>query len=519
MKLMKRILAIVCTFVMIISMATGVNAEEPSKATVKPTEGTITVTNAKAGEKYKIYKILSLESYNDETEAYSYKKNPDGNPWNDFVDQSPEYLEINNDGYVTFVASKYDTEGAREFALKAMDYAKKNKIAATATATASEEKDTDVTVKFEKLSLGYYLVESSVGTACSIDTTHPDVRIRDKHEAPTIDKKIIDGTGLSGNITENGKKNSVNIGDSVLYEVTINVQPNAKNYVLHDEMNEHIQFQKAIYEINAHTKSGYESSNNNPSLSKDEYVLWTNPGDGCTFEVSFTNQFYNKYKNDINSGNLYKITFTYTATVTDTAQNLVPINTAMPNKAYLTYGERSKTDKVETNTYTWGIPVFKYTEKAEKKEALADAEFILSKEKSPTEENALKFTRSGNYRYDPSQQGINKLVSAKNGYINIEGLQSGTYYLKETKAPDGYNVLKTPIKIVVEGDETTGQRVIKVDKNGTLEPVDKVEVQNNKGSLLPSTGGMGTTLIYVVGSILVLASGIVLFSKRKEGTN
>lgn len=56
MKLMKRILAIVCTFVMIISMATGVNAEEPSKATVKPTEGTITVTNAKAGEKYKIYK-------------------------------------------------------------------------------------------------------------------------------------------------------------------------------------------------------------------------------------------------------------------------------------------------------------------------------------------------------------------------------------------------------------------------------------------------------------------------------
>lgn len=103
--------------------------------------------------------------------------------------------------------------------------------------------------------------------------------------------------------------------------------------------------------------------------------------------------------------------------------------------------------------------------------------------------------------------------------ININGLKSGTYYLKETKAPDGYNLLKTPIKIVVTGDAVTGKPVIKVDNNGTATVVKKVEVQNNKGSLLPSTGGMGTTLIYVVGSILVLASGIVLFSKRKEGTN
>lgn len=103
--------------------------------------------------------------------------------------------------------------------------------------------------------------------------------------------------------------------------------------------------------------------------------------------------------------------------------------------------------------------------------------------------------------------------------ININGLKSGTYYLKETKAPDGYNLLKEPIKIVVTGDAVTGKPVIKVDNNGTATVVKKVEVQNNSGSLLPSTGGMGTTLIYVVGSILVLASGIVLFSKRKEGTN
>lgn len=130
-------------------------------------------------------------------------------------------------------------------------------------------------------------------------------------------------------------------------------------------------------------------------------------------------------------------------------------------------------------------------------------------------QNTLKFSRGeSNYRYN-STSGIIQLESSTNGMINIQGLKSGTYYLKETKAPDGYNLLKEPVKIVVEGDDKTGQPIIRVKD----EVVTQVEVKNNKGSILPSTGGMGTTLIYVVGSILVLASGIVLFSKRKEGTN
>lgn len=512
MKLMKRILAIVCTFVMIISMATGVNAvEKPAKVPAKPTTGTIKVTNAKAGETYKIYKILSLESYDEKLEAYSYVKT--GDQWDGFVEKSTDYLKVNNDGYVTFVADKSNPTGARELALKAMAYAKENEIGATATATASESKDSDITVEFNNLPWGYYVVESSVGTACSIDTSHPDATIRDKHEAPSIDKKILDGTGMSGVITDNGKKNSVNIGDVVGFEVTINVKPNAKKYVLHDVMDKHLLFGGSLNDIHATLKDEENPNKNNPGLGiNTDYILNTNPGDGCTFEVSFTDEFYKKYEKQINSGNLNKITLTYIALVKDGA----PINTAMPNKAHLTYGENSQTGEVETNTYTWGIPVFKYTGNDE---ALAGAKFIVSTNKNPTEENALKFKNEGDkYRYTSTGGNI-ELVSSEEGMININGLQSGTYYLKETKAPDGYNTLKDPIKIVVEGDETTGKRVIKVDKNGDATIVDKVKVQNNKGSLLPSTGGMGTTLIYVVGSILVLASGIVLFSKRKEGTN
>lgn len=505
MKLMKRILAIVCTFVMIISMATGVNAvEQPSKAPAQ-TRGSITITKAKAGEEYKVYKILSLESYDESKKAYSYVKT--GNvKWDAFVDGASDYLNVNN-GYVTFKSNKDNLAGRREFALKAMKYAKENHIDCTARAIASDTKDTGITVKFDNLELGYYLVESSVGTACSLGTTNPNAIIEDKHEAPTVDKVVVDGTGVGGNITDNGKKNSVNIGDVVAFKVTIFVKPNARNYVLHDVMDKHLQFLTFMQHAYVHLKD----ENKNQHLAADDFVINTKPNDECTFEISFTDKFYQTYENNINSGNLDEITFEYGAQVTNDA----PIDTAMPNKVHLTYGEHSSTSKSETNTYTWGIPVFKYTEKAGQREALAGAEFILSTENSPTEKNALKFTRDDIYRYDPSKQGTNKLVSGEDGFIQIGGLGSGTYYLKETKAPAGYNLLKNPITIVVEGDPNTGSRVIKVEG----EVVQQVDVKNNTGSLLPSTGGMGTTLIYVVGSILVLASGIVLFSKRKEGTN
>lgn len=96
-------------------------------------------------------------------------------------------------------------------------------------------------------------------------------------------------------------------------------------------------------------------------------------------------------------------------------------------------------------------------------------------------------------------------------YAIIIRIQADTYYLKEIEAPKGYNLLKTPIKIVVTSD-VDGKGVVKVDDK----VVEKVEVLNNYGSLLPSTGGMGTTLIYAIGSILVLSSGIILFLKRRK---
>ncbi|WP_443624713.1 SpaA isopeptide-forming pilin-related protein [Catenibacterium sp.] len=130
-----------------------------------------------------------------------------------------------------------------------------------------------------------------------------------------------------------------------------------------------------------------------------------------------------------------------------------------------------------------------------------------------TKKNAIKFNQNGSlYRYSIDQtNGNTTLTSDTKGRVDIQGLEAGKYYLKETEAPKGYNKIQKSIMIEILEDGT-----IKVDGN----PITgDVRVQNNTGSLLPSTGGMGTTLIYVVGSILVLASGIVLFSKRKERTN
>lgn len=502
MKLMKRILAIVCTFVMIISMATGVNAVETTATTSTPERGKITLTDAIAGEDYKIYKILSLESYDEAAKAYSYKK--PGGKWDTFIDstEGQKFFESNDNGYVT-LRTISDTE-ARKLAIYAIGYAQKNNITPTKTATASVSKSDKATVVFKDLDLGYYVIESTSGTACNITTAAPTAEIKDKHDNPSVNKIITDG----GKVNTAGTKNSVNLGEMVSYEITINVKPGAKNYVLHDIMNDNLNFGMVGH------VTGFRGDVMNTLRGGEDYIVkptpLTNPGnpeDGCTFELSFTDAFYKKYREDIDTGKLTKITVEYYASVSKDA----PINKPMKNTTYLTYGDKNtKTEKSETETYTYGIPVFKYTGIDT---ALAGAKFILSTDELPNEKNAIKFNQNGSlYRYSIDQtNGNTALTSDTKGRVDIQGLEAGKYYLKETEAPKGYNKIQKSIMIEILEDGT-----IKVDGN----PITgDVRVQNNTGSLLPSTGGMGTTLIYVVGSILVLASGIVLFSKRKERTN
>ena len=480
MKLIKKIAAMLFAFAMVFSMGTNVKAEGTGKITINP---------ANAGETYNVYKILTLKSYDKDKELYSYVKN--GDKWDGFIDSAKKegYLTINDDGYVEFDAKKSDKD-YREFAQKALAYAKKNNVTATQTVTPVAGA---TTATIDKLDLGYYLVGSTVGALCSLDTTNPEVKVRDKNDAPTVEKKI----AIDGHFDNLTSSNSAHIGEVVGFQSTISVKPGAKNYTLHDTMNEHLDFKGHLYQ--AHTNLG--------NLDVNKYIVVQNdPTDGCTFEVSFTDAFYNDFRSQIDDGSLTQIFIQYLTTVKDDAV----VKEEMKNTTHLTYGDNNTTTKdSETITKTFGIPVFKYTKNDQ---ALAGAEFMLSTDPNCTDESkTLEFTLN-NYtnKYRFAAHGNATLTSLDNGRIDIEGLKAGTYYLKETKAPDGYNLLKKIQKIEIGEDGS-------IKLNGDVITGD-VKVKNNSGIELPSTGGMGTTLIYLAGIVLVVLSGYVLISKRRAST-
>lgn len=481
MKLIKKIAAIMFAFMMVFSLSTNVKA-------VEGTTGSITIKNAKKGETYTVYKVLKLESYNPESRHYSYL--PATDAWKTyFEDSNNQYMSLNENGYVE---TKYDETNVEQLAQALIKQAKE--IAKTDENYARDYTKT-VTVKdgdlndngdlvFRGLGLGYYVIDSTVSTLCALDTTNPDATIQPKHAEPTVVKQIWNADKKRF-VTEN----SVNIGDTVEYQTEINVKKGAKNYVLHDQMHSGLTY---VYMHDVYDNIG----DANIKLKTNDYTVSTETTDGCAFELKFNQGYFDRINQDT------VITLKYLVTVNKNA----PINTAMENKTWLTYGDAQTTEKKITQTYTFGIPVYKYTGD---NTPLKDAKFILSTDENCQDESkTLKFTKNNenNYRYD-SDAGKTELVSLDDGHINIQGIKAGTYYLKEIEAPKGYNLLKTIQKIIIS-------------ENGSIELNDMpntgdVRVQNRKGSLLPSTGGMGTTLIYLIGGALVLGSGFVLANKKR----
>ena len=475
MKQVRKLASVLLALVMALALTATAFAEGET--------GSITINDAVKDQTYTIYQILDLESYNTTAKAYSYKAN---SAWETWLRTQTTYVSFDAQGYVTWK----DGADAAAFAKLAQKYAKDNSITNQGSVAA-----TTTTVSFTGLDLGYYLVDTTLGTLCSLNTTNPDVVMEEKNEVPTNVKTVEEDS--TGNY---GEKNDADIGQTVNFKSTITAQAGAENYVFHDTMSEGLTYTG----VTGITLNG-------TTVDASNYTVVTEGlTDGCTFEVRFTQAFCDTLKaND-------QIVISYTATLNE---NAVIAGEGNPNTSKVSYGDKGDashtpsgtTPPSETVTYTWDVDVFKYTKDGETEKALADAKFTLSKNADGS--NPIALVSKGNNVYRVAKTGetdtVTEITTDATGKFTIKGLDADTYYLTETAAPAGYNKLAGPVTIVIGENGVV---------NGTTEApqgVDEVKVLNQSGAELPSTGGIGTTIFYVLGGVLVVGAAVLLVTKKR----
>ena len=483
MKRTKSILAVILALALV--LVSGVVAFATGE-----TKGSITIDNAVKDQTYTIYRIFDIADHTadkDEHGNYNgviYKVN---SKWNDFFTAGAaglKYVEKGANGNVTWKTGA----DAAAFAKDAYSFAESEGIAKD-----GEIKATGSEVKFENLDLGYYLLHSSLDSVCSLDSTTPNVTIKEKNSKPTLDKEVQENsTGAYG------KTNDANIGDTVNFRITVNAADGEpKNYVIHDNMSVGLTF-NAITSVKI---------NNSALTAGTDYTISTNcEGDGCTFEISFAENLVKP--NDV-------IVVEYSATINT---NAVVSGTGNPNESWLEYGygdNHNFTTRSITRTYVWKIDVLKYTTDSKNNEnPLGDAKFRLYKEVA----GKKYYAKAAANKIAGWSENVNEaytFVSAADGKIEIVGLDEGTYYLEETEAPAGYNKLAAPVKVVItkEINNETNEGTATITQDDEKAAV--VKVLNKMGPELPSTGGIGTTIFYIVGAVLVAAAGILLITKKR----
>lgn len=478
---MKRVVSTLLALMLVLALV-GTAAAEATE----PVKGSITINNAVKEKTYTIYRIFDLDSHNTDYSAINYKVSA---KWADFFKTGAEglnYVTIDDMGYVTWK----DSASAADFAAKAFAFAKANNIANDGQQTADSS-----TVKFADLDLGYYLVQSDLGALCSLDTTMPNADIQEKNSKPTAEKEVEEDSTPDNY----GDHNDADIGQKVNFRTTITVvDGDPKNYVLHDTMSAGLTFNGTV-----EVKIG----NRTLTAGTDYTLVSSDLDDGCTFEVHFVD---GKLKpNDV-------VTVTYSATVN---ANAVVGGTGNPNETHLSYGNDSSTSTSttpsETRTYVWEFDVKKYTKKDDKEIYLAGAEFVLYKK---TVDGKIYYVKAVNGKvtgWTETESEATVFVSSADDTFSISGLDADTYYLKEIKAPDGYNMLKDPVKVVITAtiDQTTkvGTATVTYGNGAT----GTVEIENNTGTELPSTGGVGTTIFYVIGGLLMAVAVVLLVTKKK----
>lgn len=477
-KAIKKLMAALLAVAMLCAMAVPAFAATVSN----DSNGTITISKAVLGETYDVYQMFVLNQFDNDNDEYTYTVVP---AWADFFKSGAagaEYISLNN-GHPTWIHAKSDEDTAGEFAKKAIAWAKRegSDITATDSQTATGE-----TVTFTGLNLGYYLVDTSLGALCNLTTTAKDASINEKNEKPDLEKKVKEGETY-------GETSYAKIGETVDYEVTITVQKGADHYVLTDTMSAGLTFNSESVKV---TIDGED-------VPAKNYTLDSNPTDGSTFILTFDDTFIA----GLAKGTQIKIN--YNATLN---KNAVYTDAGNTNNATLKYGNHQTVNK-QTKTLSYQFDLIKVDGTTSK--LLAGAKFKLYTEKTGGSVINLVKESDGSYRVAQSDETANVveyIETTATAPIRIKGLDNTTYYLEEIEAPAGYNKLTERFEVDLNnGSATTNM----TGDTWTNEVTGGVKVENNAGATLPSTGGIGTTIFYVVGGCLMVAAVVLLVTKKR----
>ncbi len=563
MKHMKKIASLVLVLVMVLTMNLNVLAAETGSITIKNAENV-----SVAGKTFKAYKILDLKLVGD---GYVYTV-PDG--LEDFYAIEFE-LDKKSGDFDYEVTQKIAVMGKNSdelFAFAAKALAAARKVAENAGIKPAEVKgaEGESSVKFENLPLGYYVVEDEGAatpiSALVLDSTNPDIVATLKADKPKLEKKIDGDIDTDKTTTGEVDYNNAAIGDKVSYVLTSKV-PDMTGYtkyyyVVTDTLSKGLTFNNDVI-----IALGEDSL----VVDKDYTVTVTNNDDTTTVKIVFIN--FIQYKENKGAD----ITIKYSATVDEdavigTAGNPNKVQLEYSNNPNHDEsgnpgdepGENSPTGETpedETRTYVTDLEIIKVDSTGNR---LTGAEFTLTGEKlnkvivkkdvfTEDENGTYWLLQDGTYTaQDPNgtidgeavdqtmyesietkyvKETISEVITTSetvtatgvvgtDGVLRFEGLSAGTYTITEIKAPDGYNLLKDPITVTIgwtAPTEDSTECTWTYEKTGIVngENTHHITIINNAGTILPSTGGIGTTIFYAAGGILVLAAIVLLITRRR----
>ena len=601
MKKAKRLVSLLLAFVMLLSLTVVVGAADVATQEGKLTGGQITITNPAAGERYDLYQVMYLDSF--EAPAEGGPTDSNGNPiggkysyvltsaWQEFLDYpvpntdnktvKDVYLSVDpNNGMVTWNQSAGTTDLIYQaFAQLALEYANANdSVKPVVSKVASADAENLV---FGDLNLGYYLIDTTLGTLCTLDTTNKMINVEEKNTVPTNEKQVKEDFQPTNwqqttTVTKDGTTTTVygnnddDIGSVVQFRSFITVGKGTDKLFFHDVMSSGLTLLPETVTVSAKKESdgsytpflatettGSETVVNYIVTSGDSITTNVCKGhaEKCDLHIEFKDGVLDRIK--YGTANTYQIVIEYKAVINE---NAVVGAAGNPNTSFLEYGNNgSYTPDSTTLTKTWGFDVLKYELDGSTQKGLKGAKFSLHRQATtgisadPVEDTTdnlgetiklvLKSAASGtvgdadykpavyrvakikvkadgtpdkdvndNVQYDETAELLDNIVTDESGMFRIEGLDSSTYLLNEDDAPAGYKKLLTPVQVVIDYNVTNGGDC--TIKQGT-NTVDMVRVQNGTGSELPSTGGIGTTIFYVAGSILLIGAAVLLIVKKR----